>query len=162
MEAVRSLFLESFISNYKKLGLTEEDLGTNDIKSVLNDYWNDEVKMINNQELSWMVAKKGNEIVGYVSFNLKNAPNEVFIQLLFVKTQMQNQGIGKKLLNSIFSIEKGIKKVSLITRRANSSAIAFYKSHGFNECPLDKKSNIDPALCIQLTKRIQNDVGQNP
>lgn len=153
LETIHSLFLESFIENYNRLGLKEKDLGTNDIRKVLNDYWNEEVGSIKGQDVRWMVAKKGSEIVGYASFNLKNAPEEVYIQLLCVKPHMQYHGIGKTLLNAIFSIVEKIDKMSLITRRVNTSAIAFYKRLGFEEIPFfNKKANIDPALCVQLEK----------
>lgn len=46
------------------------------------------------------------EIVGYDSFNLDNAPEEVILQLLCEKPEYQGQGIGKNLLFSIFQIEK--------------------------------------------------------
>lgn len=84
---------------------------------------------------------------------MEKSPEEVYIQLLCVKPEYQGQGIGKNLLCSIFQIENKISKLSLVTRRVNSSAVAFYKKLGFEESALiDKKANIDKSLCIQLEK----------
>jgi len=150
MEEIRDLFLESFIDNYQRLGLTEQDLGTNDIRAVLNNYWIEELESLEKKTVRWLVAKKEDEIVGYVSFNFEKAPEEVFLQLLCVKPLEQKQGIGTHLVNSVLQIER-VCKVSLVTRRSNSSAIAFYKKLGFEKClSLDKKANIDQHLCVQL------------
>lgn len=153
MQTLHDLFLDSFLQNYQKLGLTEVELATDDIEKVLNAYWNEELACINNNSIRWIVAKDHDEIVGYASFNMEHSPEEVFVQLICVKPEYQGQGIGKNLLYSIFQVDKKIRKLSLVTRRVNSSAIAFYKSLGFEENTLlDKKTNVDKSLCVQLEK----------
>jgi len=152
-ESIRTIFLNSFLQNYHKLGLTLEDLATDDIEQVLNGYWESELENLKNNQLRWIVAKVRGEIVGYASFNMDNAPEEVVVQLLCVKPEYQGLRIGKNLLFSIFQIEEKIGKLSLVTRRLNSSAIAFYKNLGFEENAfVDKKANIDKSLCIQLER----------
>ena len=71
-----------FLQNYQNLGLTHEDLATDDI------------------------AKAHDEIVGYASFNMDKAPEEVCVQLLCVKPKYQGQGIGKHLLYSILQMPR--------------------------------------------------------
>ncbi|HSW72597.1 MAG TPA: GNAT family N-acetyltransferase [Chlamydiales bacterium] len=153
IQSLHDLFLSSFLQNYQKLGLTEADLATDDIEKVLNAYWNEELACINNNSIRWIVAKDQDEIVGYASFDTNHSPDEVFVQLICVKPEYQGQGIGKNLLYSIFQVEDKIHKLSLVTRRVNRSAIAFYKRLGFEENVfLDKKTNVDKSLCVQLEK----------
>lgn len=156
MQVLHDLFLKSFLQNYQKLGLTKKDLGTDDITKVLNDYWDEEVASLKSNHVHWIVAKSDGKVVGYASFNMEDAPQEVYIQLLCVDPAYQKQGIGKKLLYSILQQDQTIKKLSLVTRRVNSSAIAFYQRLGFKENPsINKKANIDKKLCIQLEKSFQ-------
>lgn len=153
MEILHNLFLNSFLENYQRLGLTNEDLATDDIAQVLNDYWDVELQSLANKPIRWIVAKIDDEIVGYASFNTEESPDEIYLELLCVKPTYQGQGIGKSLLYSIFQIEDNVKKLSLVTRRVNTSAIGFYKKLGFEESSeVDKKANIDKALCVQLEK----------
>lgn len=153
MQILHDVFLNSFLQNYQNLGLTQKDLATEDIAKVLNEYWDVELASLENNHVRWIVAKAQDEIIGYASFNMEKSPEEVYVQLLCVKPEYQGQGIGKNLLYFIFQIENKISKLSLVTRRVNSSAIAFYKKLGFEESTLiDKKANIDKSLCIQLEK----------
>jgi ribosomal protein S18 acetylase RimI-like enzyme len=153
MEILHNLFLRSFLENYQRLGLTNEDLATDNIEQVLNDYWEVELQSLANNSTRWIVAKTDDEIVGYASFNIQESPHEIYLQLLCVKPAYQGQGVGKSLLYSIFQIESKVKKLSMITRRINTSAIGFYKKLGFEESSeVDKKANIDKTLCIQLEK----------
>lgn len=153
MQILHNIFLNSFLQNYQNLGLTQKDLATDDIARVLNEYWDVELASLENNPVRWIVAKAHDEIIGYASFNMEKSPEEVYVQLLCVKPEYQGQGIGKNLLYSIFQIENRISKLSLVTRRVNSSAVAFYKKLGFEESALiDKKANIDESLCIQLEK----------
>lgn len=151
MRPLHDLFLESFLQNYQKLGLTKEELATDDIERVLNVYWVEEEACIKNQSIRWMIAKEQDEVVGYASFDTSQSPKEVFVQLLCVKPECQGQGIGRTLLYSILQIDPEIRKLSLVTRRVNRSAIAFYEKLGFVEnLFLNKKTNVDKSLCIQL------------
>ncbi|MCX6989736.1 MAG: GNAT family N-acetyltransferase [Chlamydiae bacterium] len=153
MNVIHDLFLDSFLSNYKELGLTAKDLGTDNIEQVLEGYWAEELASLQDGHVTWIVAKLEDEIIGYASFDRKDAPEDVVLQLLCVSPGFQGRGIGSNLVYSITWAERGIQKLSLVTRQANTSAIAFYKYLGFVESDsINKKANIDTKLCIQLEK----------
>ena len=153
IENVHSLFLTSFLANYQNLGLTSEDLGTEDINHVLEMYWIEEKESLKRDQIRSLVVKSHDEIVGYISFDVRQAPEEVVIRLLCVKPSMQGRGIGRSLVQSVDQIVPRVRKVTLITRRSNTSAIQFYKKLGFQEVPfVNKEANIDIRLCVQLEK----------
>ena len=153
MNEIHDLFIDSFLSNYKELGLTAKDLETDNIEQVLEDYWAEEFASLQDNNVTWIVAKLQDEIIGYASFDRKESPEDVVLQLLCVSPGFQGRGIGSTLVYSIAEAERDTQKLSLVTRRANTSAIAFYKHLGFVESEsINKKANIDTKLCIQLEK----------
>lgn len=75
------------------------------------------------------------DILAYVAFyaNDKNS-KEAYISLIAVKPEIQNYGIGKKLLNECICIScrYGMNKIALKVDKDNANAIKFYLKNGFN------------------------------
>lgn len=71
--------------------------------------------------------------------------DEMHILNLTVAPELQGQGLGKRLLNTLESIGRGCgaKECFLEVRPSNTAAIRLYLNHGFNEIGLRK--NYYPA-----------------
>ncbi len=63
------------------------------------------------------------KIVGFIAFN------DEFIDHLYLLSEVQRQGIGSKLIELALTHSDHLK---LWTFQENTSAIAFYKKHGFS------------------------------
>ncbi|MDD9194633.1 N-acetyltransferase [Aliivibrio sp. S3MY1] len=79
-----------------------------------------------------LVAKKGEEIVGY----LLQVPSSVtkgdsWILSLAVSKNAQGYGLGKKLLETAIENAKGYKRLLLTVCPNNKRAYALYQSYGF-------------------------------
>lgn len=77
------------------------------------------------------VAQVNECVVGYVLSWL--IPPEVHILNLAVEPQYRNKGVGKKILNTLFSeaMKKKATKFTLEVRNGNADAISFYQRFGF-------------------------------
>lgn len=73
------------------------------------------------------------------------AAEEMHILNLTVEPKQQNQGLGKRLINTLEMIGRGLdaRECFLEVRPSNESAIRLYQNHGFNEVGLRK--NYYPA-----------------
>ena len=70
--------------------------------------------------------------------------------MLAVKSDYQNKGLGKALIDSVIAIliAKGIDSVSLEVRKDNMNAIRFYNRNGFEIC--GEKSDDSYLMVKQL------------
>lgn len=68
------------------------------------------------------------------------AAEEMHILNLTVEPKQQNQGLGKRLINTLEMIGRGLdaRECFLEVRPSNESAIRLYQNHGFNEVGLRK------------------------
>ena len=73
-----------------------------------------------------------------------------------VKKSFRNQGVGRLLINKCIEKVKldKLKKVIIYSNRKLENAIYLYKSFGFNEVELEKKSNYKRAD-IKLELRLK-------
>jgi len=80
----------------------------------------------------FLIAKNKEKVLGYGI--LKKEKENGLIFSLAVLPEMQNQGIGKKILEKLIELAKkeNLKKIYLHTRETNFKAIAFYQKFGFN------------------------------
>lgn len=78
-----------------------------------------------------LVAKIGNDVIGYVSFTI--ILDECQIINFAVSSDYRRQGIGRKIMDALLMLgkEKGVTKYFLEVRVSNASAIALYKNFGF-------------------------------
>jgi len=77
---------------------------------------------------------KGGEIVGDVSYEIKNK-NTVYISGLCVDKKFQGQGIGREAIKILLGLEelKNAKRIELVTHPENKNAIRIYESFGFKK-----------------------------
>ena len=100
-----------------------------------------------------LIAKKGEDVVGYVSFTV--ILDECQIINFATQSLYRRQGIGKEIMNALFSHckEKGVTKYFLEVRVSNAPAIALYKSFGFYEVGVSKghfRAPLEDALLMNL------------
>lgn len=78
------------------------------------------------------VWRDKHKIKGFVTLKIKKEIG--VIGLIAVDDTMRGKGIGKKLLNAVFSClaQKQIKYCEVATQQENTGAVIFYKSAGFD------------------------------
>lgn len=91
----------------------------------------------------------GIEIIGMVSIvflpRLNRTSRELYIPELIVREKFQNQGIGKKLINSCVSIakEKKCHRIRLESGNQRKESHKFYKKLGFEQSGLSFTKNLN-------------------
>ena len=114
--------------------------------NVFNDEpWNDEwtftiaqkylLDFYNTPGFLGVVAVENNEVIGFILGVHRTwwRGNEFYIHEMCVKSQRQNKGIGKLLLNHLInSFGDNISNVTLLTNRGIPAEV-FYKKNGFEE-----------------------------
>ncbi|BDQ31752.1 acetyltransferase [Nitrosopumilus zosterae] len=91
----------------------------------------------------------GVEIIGMVSIvllsRLNQTSRELYIPELIVREKFQNQGIGKKLINSCISIakEKKCHRIRLESGNKRKESHKFYKKLGFEQSGLSFTKNLN-------------------
>lgn len=85
-----------------------------------------------NEGYKWEFIIYNNEIVGYLAYVIKN-DRRVFLSKLYLKTEKQGLGIGKKALHRVINHAENntISKVYLTVNKNNIKGIRAYKSIGF-------------------------------
>lgn len=112
-------------------------------RKLVKQYTNDTDKKILIAELD------GIEIIGMVSIvflpRLNRISRELYIPELIVREKFQNQGIGKKLINSCISIakEKKCHRIRLESGNQRKESHKFYKKLGFEQSGLSFAKNLN-------------------
>lgn len=92
-------------------------------------------KQINEDGQYYLLAKDGDEYVGYLSYEM-NYDEEPFIKIqkIYVLSSAQGKGIGTLLIDEVLTTAKENKadRIKLNVNRDNNRAINFYKRNGFN------------------------------
>ncbi len=85
-----------------------------------------------------LLHKRDDTIIAYAVISA--AAVEMHILNLTVEPEQQHQGLGKRLINTLEMIGRGLdaKECFLEVRPSNESAIRLYQNHGFNEVGLRK------------------------
>jgi ribosomal protein S18 acetylase RimI-like enzyme len=91
-------------------------------------------------ELLEIIQDKHNTILKYSEHNkiigcvlLKAKENELYLGMLTVSPELQNSGIGKKLLQQaeIFAAELGLQKIVMSVISVREELISWYKRNGY-------------------------------
>ena len=92
-------------------------------------------------------AKTREKIIGVVALMPTQKPDVYELTKMGVKKSSRNKGIGKLLLKKCIdqATENKLKKVIIYSNRKLENAIYLYKSFGFIEVELEKKSNYQRA-----------------
>lgn len=80
-----------------------------------------------------VVAKNIDKVVGGIMFTQEVQPEVVYGAILAVEYEYRNQGIGKKLILSIFEKLPKTKEIVWLTPKKNIPAINYYKKLGCKE-----------------------------
>lgn len=103
-----------------------------------------------------IVVKSGNELMAFMGVNNKK------IEMLFVKSKMRNQGIGKSLIN--YGINNfQINEVTV--NEDNDQAVSFYEHLGFKvfkRTNLDEQWNPYPILYMKINKKLKKEKIMKP
>ncbi|MDD7395066.1 MAG: GNAT family N-acetyltransferase [Acholeplasmatales bacterium] len=103
-----------------------------------------------------IVVKSGNELMAFMGVNNQK------IEMLFVKSKMRNQGIGKSLIN--YGINNfQINEVTV--NEDNNQAVSFYEHLGFKvfkRTNLDEQGNPYPILYMKINKKLKKEKIMKP
>ncbi len=104
-------------------------------------------KYIINKGGSIFFAKTGEKIIGVVALMPTHKPDVYELTKMGVKKSSRNKGVGKLLIKKCIeqATENKLKKVIIYSNRKLENAIYLYKSFGFIEVELEKKSNYQRA-----------------
>lgn len=113
-------------------------------------------KHIINKGGSIFFAKKNKKIIGVVALMPTDEFDVFELAKMGVKKSFRNQGVGRLLINKCIEKVKldKLKKVIIYSNRKLENAIYLYKSFGFTEVELEKKSNYQRAD-IKLELRLK-------
>ena len=113
-------------------------------------------KHIINKGGSIFFAKKNKKIIGVVALMPTDKLDVFELTKMGVKKSFRNQGVGRLLINKCIQKVKldKLKKIIIYSNRKLENAIYLYKSFGFTEVELEKKSNYQRAD-IKLELRLK-------
>ena len=135
---------------------SEED--ARDITQMESDYfpdnWSEKSVLTHIKNQKVIALKFAETLLGYCIF--MTAADEGEILRIAVDKKLRGAGLGKKLLSSVIHEmkEEGINEVFLEVRSGNESAIALYKSVGFEEIGIRKgyyRDNGEDAKLFKLS-----------
>ncbi len=142
----------------KKGWTTEADLleGGRTTEKELTEIIEDKKKTI-------LKFTKNNYIIGCVLLIEKK--NQLYLGMLTVSPELQNSGIGKKLLqqSEIYALELGLSKISMTVISVREELISWYKRHGYADTGVRKpfpvsevysQTTDEPLEFMLLEKRI--------
>ena len=99
-------------------------------------------KRITTDELTEIIKNKENTILKYTdnkqiigSVLLVNKGNKLYLGMLTVSPELQNSGIGKKLLHEaeVHALALGLPKIVMTVISIREELIAWYNRHGFED-----------------------------
>ena len=86
-------------------------------------------RILNTAELPGFICKKGNKVIGLVTYKI----DEDSCEIVTLNSEFKNQGLGTQLINKVIGKAKsnGCRRVWLITTNDNTNALKFYQKRGF-------------------------------
>jgi ribosomal protein S18 acetylase RimI-like enzyme len=99
-----------------------------------------EGKRITLDELTKIIKDKNNTILKYTEYNqiigsvlLVNKGNKLYLGMLAISPELQNRGLGKKLLQEaeIHASSLGLSKIVMTVISIRENLIEWYKRHGY-------------------------------
>lgn len=156
-EQIRSYILKGIVKRSECVFADESNLA--EIVKMEADYfadnWSENSVNLQIENKKVIVIKFGENILGYCIFMI--AADEGEILRIATRKNIRKAGLGKKLLTSVIyeMRECGVNDVFLEVRAGNESAIALYKSIGFEEIGIRKgyyKDNGEDARLFKLEK----------
>lgn len=89
------------------------------------------IEIIQDKKNTILKYSENNHIIGCVL--LKKNQNELYLGMLTVSPELQNSGIGKKLMQQaeIFAADLGLTKIIMTVITVRDELIAWYMRHGY-------------------------------
>lgn len=144
-EAIVSVYRDCWINTYpnEQLGITVQDIEQRFINfpSVVGE-WKRDILSQNNRAI-WIVKKAAGNIGGFCVAKKSTDHNE--LECIYLLTDCQGKGLGKKLLTMAFDWMGQSKPIVLYGAAYNYKAIAFYQKHGFKLAPPDIPPKVMPS-----------------
>ena len=165
MEAEEQVFKASFTEAYKKIPEILKSVG--DLDRFLTDAFADEIKDFSAKKsgsyfFHAIDTAKSNKVVGFIGFDTDNKKKSAYIRQLAVDPKYQNLGVGRKLVFALLSHAKlDIDHLEMVTRRANSGALDFYRKLGFNESSFQHEG-LDPKVYSGFEWHLNSQILQKP
>ena len=143
--------------NVEKMTIQDAINIEKDFQERFDDFWNINIlksELLNDNSL-YFVAKKNNEIIGFVGILLHVDFTE--ITNIVVRKDFRNLGIGKILLEKIIEETKKNKKdyIFLEVNENNLNALNLYKKYKFEEVGRRKKYYNQKYDAILMTLEIK-------
>lgn len=121
------------------------------------------IEIIQDQKNTILKYSENDEIIGCVL--LKEKENELYLGMLTVSPELQNSGIGKKLMQQaeIFALNLGVSKIVMTVISVREELISWYKRYGFVDTGLREpfpvsdvfsQTTNEPLEFMVLEKRI--------
>ena len=100
-----------------------------------------------------LLAKRGDHVLGCIGLRPLEPPQVAEIKRLFVRPQARGTGVGKALVAAIIKIaaERGYEELKLDTLGHLETAIALYKSFGFEPIPRYGNHPYPDLVCLGKT-----------
>ena len=133
--------LEVFIDGYRY-----HQKGRPDIFEDLSDEQLKEDLIKNFESLTTIVLTENNEIVGYLSYRIKEKhTNKLDVDQLVIAEKCRNKGYGKMLMNEAKNIAKktNCDRIELNCWLFNENALAMYEHIGFERQRIIYEMKID-------------------
>lgn len=125
-EAIYDLSIKTFARVYNYT--TQEQVDRS--KKVWDIIIQEEVTALENKQIISYVATCNERVIGYISVNLTEAPNEMYLRQIVVDASFQHQGIGKRLIQLCLERLPNITRMVLMTHKKNYDAPKFYEYFG--------------------------------
>lgn len=131
------------------------------IREFVRRFWGEQEQLAFDRrfmvsDLPACVARKGKEIVGFISF--AETDNTVIIVALGILPECQNAGVGRGLIEEVEAQAKRRRKQKLLVSTSNDDlpALAFYQSLGF------QTYEVKPNAIAEKHGKIMRGVGGLP
>lgn len=121
---------------YRTWASTYSDIYSLEAIKTVTAYWHSIkllTKQILNPNISFIVAKDNEKIIGMCNALFKPKSNSLNIQKLHVDPGYQRQGIGSTLIKNVIEAFPKVSKINLEVEKQNYRALTFYQKHGFKE-----------------------------
>lgn len=89
------------------------------------------VEMAHRWPRNILVAKDGEQVVGFVGYGESETPHWGEVFAIYVLGDYHGLKIGYKLMNAAFEKLSGYNKIAVWVLKGNESAIRFYERYGF-------------------------------
>lgn len=97
------------------------------------------VEMAHRWPRNILVAKDGEQVVGFVGYGESETPHWGEVFAIYVLGDYHGQKIGYKLMNAAFEKLSGHNKIAVWVLKGNERAIQFYEKYGFRPDGAEKE-----------------------